>query len=81
MFANAGITATTSLLEDEVDSNGDLLPPNLKTIEVNLLGCLYTVKLGIHHIRKNPSGGSIVITASASSLMRFPTTDYSKLTW
>ncbi|KAJ4376939.1 hypothetical protein N0V86_006377 [Didymella sp. IMI 355093] len=76
VFANAGIAPTISLLEDDVDSNGDLLPPNLKTINVNLLGCLYTVKLGIHHIRKNPTGGSIVITASGSSFTRFPATDY-----
>lgn len=77
MFANAGIAPTISLLEDDVDANGDLLPPNLKTINVNLLGCLYTVKLGIHHIRRNPVGGSIVITASGSSFTRFPATDYS----
>lgn len=77
VFANAGIAPSVSLLEDDVDSSGDLLPPNLKTINVNLLGCLYTVKLGIHHIRKNPAGGSIVITASGSSFTRFPATDYS----
>ncbi|KAF2629163.1 NAD(P)-binding protein [Macroventuria anomochaeta] len=76
VFANAGIAPTISLLEEDVDSSGDLLPPNLKTINVNLLGCLYTVKLGIHHIRRNPSGGSIVITASGSSFTRFPATDY-----
>lgn len=78
VFANAGIAPTVSLLEDDVDANGDLLPPNLKTIDVNLLGCLYTVKLGIHYVRKNPSGGSIVITASGSSFTRFPAVDYSK---
>ncbi|KAF9693063.1 hypothetical protein EKO04_008939 [Ascochyta lentis] len=76
VFANAGIAPTVSLLEDDIDDNGDLLPPNLKTINVNLLGCLYTVKLGIHHIRQNPTGGSIVITASGSSFTRFPATDY-----
>jgi hypothetical protein len=44
---------------------------------VNLTGCLYTVKLGIHYLRKNSAGGSIVIAASASSFMRFPPVDYS----
>ncbi|KAH6629711.1 hypothetical protein C7974DRAFT_310563 [Boeremia exigua] len=76
VFANAGIAPTISLLEEDVDASGDLLPPNLRTINVNLLGCLYTVKLAIHHIRQNPTGGSIVITASASSFTRFPATDY-----
>ena len=77
VFANAGIAPTTSLLEDDLDEDGNLAPPNLRTLDVNLTGCLYTVKLGIHYLRKNPTGGSIVITASASSFMRFPPVDYS----
>lgn len=77
VFANAGIAPTTSLLEDDLDEEGDLAPPNLRTLDVNLTGCLYTVKLGIHYLRKNSAGGSIVITASASSFMRFPPVDYS----
>ncbi|KAG9199572.1 hypothetical protein G6514_008334 [Epicoccum nigrum] len=76
VFANAGIAPTTSLLEDDLDEDGNLAPPNLKTLDVNLTGCLYTVKLGIHYLRKNPTGGSIVITASVSSFMRFPPVDY-----
>ncbi|KAJ4355162.1 hypothetical protein N0V95_003184 [Ascochyta clinopodiicola] len=76
VFANAGIAQQVSLLEDDIDANGDLLPPDLKTIDVNLLGCLYTVKLAIHHLRTNPTGGSIVITASGSSFTRFPVTVY-----
>jgi NAD(P)-dependent dehydrogenase (short-subunit alcohol dehydrogenase family) len=77
VFANAGIGPTITLLEDDVDENGDLLPPKLNTINVNLLGCMYTVKLGIFYIKKNPNGGSIVMTASASSFQRFAATDYS----
>jgi len=77
VFANAGISITETFLEENTDENGDLLPPNLKTIDVNLIGCLYTTKLGIHHLRKNPKGGSIVMTASKSSFNRIPATDYS----
>lgn len=77
VFANAGISPTITLLEDDVDENGDLLPPKMNTLNVNLTGCLYTVKLGIHYLKKNPNGGSIVITASGSSFARFPATDYS----
>ncbi|KAH7385222.1 hypothetical protein DE146DRAFT_194072 [Phaeosphaeria sp. MPI-PUGE-AT-0046c] len=76
VFANAGIRPTITLLEDDVDENGDLLPPKMDTLNVNLTGCLYTVKLGIHYLKKNPNGGSIVITASGSSFARFPATDY-----
>ncbi|KAF1912789.1 hypothetical protein BDU57DRAFT_521344 [Ampelomyces quisqualis] len=76
VFANAGIGPTVTLLEDDVDENGDLLPPKLNTVNVNLLGCMYTVKLAIFHLKKNSHGGSIVMTASASSFARFPATDY-----
>jgi NAD(P)-dependent dehydrogenase (short-subunit alcohol dehydrogenase family) len=77
VFANAGIAPTINFLEDDLDEDGDLAPPNLRTLDVNLTGCLYTVKLGIHYLRNNSAGGSIVIAASASSFMRFPPVDYS----
>jgi hypothetical protein len=62
-----GIKPTATLLEEDVDENGDLLPPRLDTINVNLLGCMYTVKLGIYYLKQNPNGGSIAVTASGSS--------------
>lgn len=76
VFANAGISPTVTLLEDEVDENGDLLPPNLKTLDINLTGVIYTVKLGIHHIKASNQPGSIVMTGSGSSFSRFSPTDY-----
>ncbi|KAI8941794.1 hypothetical protein NX059_002995 [Plenodomus lindquistii] len=76
VFCNAGIRPTVTLLEDDVDENGNLQPPNLATYDVNLVGCTYTTKLGIHYLRKNPKGGSLVLTASGSSFSRFPGTDY-----
>ncbi|OAL47648.1 NAD(P)-binding protein [Pyrenochaeta sp. DS3sAY3a] len=76
VFANAGVQPTVSLLEDDVDENGDLLPPRLDTFNVNMTGAVYTVKLGIHFLKRNPNGGSIVATASVSSFTRFPATDY-----
>jgi len=77
VFANAGIGSSTSLLEEDVDDKGNLLPPKLNTINVNLVGVMYTVKFGIHYLRKNPCGGSIVMAASAASFSRFPSADYS----
>jgi NAD(P)-dependent dehydrogenase (short-subunit alcohol dehydrogenase family) len=77
IFANAGIGKTMSLLDDGVDENGDLLPPTLNTININLIGVLYTVKLAIHYLKKNPNGGSIVMTASGSSFAKLPAEDYS----
>lgn len=62
-----GIGPSFSLLEDDKDENGDLLPPKMKTLDVNLTGVLYTVKLAVHYIKQNPEGGSIVMTGSGSS--------------
>ncbi|KAF1994301.1 NAD(P)-binding protein [Amniculicola lignicola CBS 123094] len=76
VFANAGISPSTLLLEDDVDENGDLLAPSLKTININLIGVMYTVKLGIHYIKQNANGGSIVMTGSGSSFRPFAPTDY-----
>lgn len=82
VFANAGIGPTITLLEDDVDDNDDLLPPRMETFNVNMTGCVYTVKLGLYYLKKNPNGGSVVMTASVSSFARLPTTDYStSLTW
>ena len=78
VFANAGIGSSTSLLEEDVDDNGNLLPPKLNTINVNLVGVMYTVKLGIHYLKKNSNGGSIVMAASAAGFSRFPSADYSR---
>ena len=63
-----GISSVDNYCTDHLDANGELLPPNMKTMDINLTGCIYTCKLGIHHIKKNgDEGGSVAITASASS--------------
>ncbi len=71
-----GIGPTDTFVKDELDSNGDLLPPNMRTMDIDLNGPIYTSKLGIHYLNKNPSGGSVVITASPSSFSPFVATDY-----
>ncbi|KAH8680254.1 hypothetical protein BGZ61DRAFT_358792 [Ilyonectria robusta] len=75
VFANAGIPGRTIFIEDRVDENGLLLEPDLKVIDVNLKGTIFTATLGLHYIKKQGKG-SIVITASASSFQRFGFTDY-----
>ena len=64
---------SNTLLEDTTDSNGDPLPPKLNTINVNLIGVMYTTKLAIHYLKQNPAGGSIVLTGSGSSTDSSPT--------
>jgi hypothetical protein len=59
-----------------LDENGDLLPPRMKTFDINLTGVIYTVKLAIFYIKQSHTGGSIALTASVSSFTCFGPTDY-----
>lgn len=76
VFANAGIGSKATYIDEQLDENGDLLEPNHLTYDVNLKGVVNTCALAIHYMRRQESGGSIVITASASSFQRFRTVDY-----
>ncbi|KAJ5530490.1 hypothetical protein N7527_003883 [Penicillium freii] len=82
VFANAGIGPTTDFLDDNLDKNGQLTPPDLRTINVNLLGVIFTVRLAAYYIQKHSthraSGelGSIVVTASAAAFQTFSAGDY-----
>ncbi|KAJ5192289.1 hypothetical protein N7449_008431 [Penicillium cf. viridicatum] len=82
VFANAGIGPTMNFLDNTLDENGHLTPPDLRTINVNLLGVIFTVRLAAYHIQRHSahrtSGelGSIVITASTSSFQIFSIGDY-----
>lgn len=75
VMANAGISeqggsAMASIEEDEPKE------PNLKIMDVDLTGVIYSVKLAIHYMNKNPSTGpsrgSIICTASNAGLYPFP---------
>jgi len=76
VMANAGISKEPSLIVDEETPS----KPALHTLNVNLIGTIYTVKLAIHYIRKNAvvngatvaSRGSIICTASNAGLYPFP---------
>ncbi|KAK4868290.1 hypothetical protein LT330_007012 [Penicillium expansum] len=82
VFANAGVGPTIDFLDETLDKNDHLTPPDLRTINVNLLGVLYTVRLATYYIQKNSahrlSGelGSIVVTASGASFQNFSAGDY-----
>ncbi|KAL3454704.1 hypothetical protein BJX65DRAFT_301335 [Aspergillus insuetus] len=89
VFANAGIGPRTNFLEErfEEDAEDDgeklLAPPDLRAVNVNLLGVINTVRLGVYYLRRgNPDLTSasvlrsIVLTASASSFQNFSAADY-----
>ncbi|KAK8018087.1 hypothetical protein PG991_007277 [Apiospora marii] len=77
VMANAGISehGSSSLLAQEEEEPSQ---PSLKTLDVNMTGVVYTVKLAIHYMSKNqpsPSNGSrgaIICTASNAGIYPFP---------
>ncbi|OHE97715.1 short-chain dehydrogenase [Colletotrichum orchidophilum] len=77
VFANAGVGARTRFIDDEFDPvDGQLKGPNMSCVETNLYSVISTVKLAVHHMRTQETGGSIVLTASVSSWLRFAAVDY-----
>ncbi|KAE8164808.1 hypothetical protein BDV40DRAFT_286688 [Aspergillus tamarii] len=82
VFANAGIGPRTSFLEESLDENGELAPPDMKVLNVNMNGAIYTTRLAVHYFKKcagrhnRVATGSIVFTASASSFQTFGAPDY-----
>ncbi|KAI1117749.1 short chain dehydrogenase [Nemania sp. NC0429] len=77
VFANAGIAPRTDYVTGiELDEAGDPKEPTRAVLDVNLKGAINTAALGVHYIRQNPGGGSVVINASASALQRFRGVDY-----
>jgi NAD(P)-dependent dehydrogenase (short-subunit alcohol dehydrogenase family) len=76
VYANAGIGGRANYLEEKFDANGDLLEPSHLVFDINLRAVVNTAYLAIHHLRKNPDGGSIVLIGSASSFQRFRVADY-----
>ena len=77
VFGNAGIAGRTNYVEEQLDSNGELLEPTHEVYDVNLKGMLNTCALGLHYMRKSPTdNSSIVVSASCSSFQRFRSVDY-----
>ncbi|KAL1619284.1 hypothetical protein SLS56_010174 [Neofusicoccum ribis] len=85
VFANAellrgdqvqGIAPRVNLLEDKLDSNGKLQEPDYRVLDINLKSVMNTAVLALHYMRKQETGGSIVLTASASSFQQFQAVDY-----
>lgn len=72
VLSNHGI-ANENFLADEFDATGKLLPPNMKTIDVNLTGTVYVAKLAAHYFRKWPEVRcQLVMTGSAASFVDTP---------
>ncbi|EXJ62992.1 hypothetical protein A1O7_03436 [Cladophialophora yegresii CBS 114405] len=70
VFANAGIGERSKFYEPKEElAEGFPAKPSTLTLEVNLLGVVYTAYLAMHFFRKNATkGGKLVMTSSASAL-------------
>jgi short-subunit dehydrogenase len=66
-IANAGISESESYFQDKLDAEGNLIEPNTAVIDVNLRGTVLFTKLAIWYMRKKKTGGSVVITSSATA--------------
>lgn len=65
VVANAGIVERQEFLDEITTPDGDLAPPDLSVLNVNLVGCMYTGKLALWYFKKNPTpGGALVLVSS-----------------
>ncbi|KAK6359180.1 hypothetical protein TWF696_000345 [Orbilia brochopaga] len=73
VFVNAGIGENTDVFfTDEVDEDGQLKAIDHKVLDIDIRAAADTVKLAIHHMRRNNGGkgsGSIVCTASLAGYL------------
>jgi NAD(P)-dependent dehydrogenase (short-subunit alcohol dehydrogenase family) len=69
VVANGGVTEYPNYFDDVFDEQGELEEPCQAVFRVNLIGTINVCKLAMSRMRKQESGGSIVITSSATALM------------
>ncbi|EKG12875.1 Short-chain dehydrogenase/reductase SDR [Macrophomina phaseolina MS6] len=77
VFANAAVAPDENFLDEKFDEDGQLKQPNYRTMDVGQKGVIDTVFLALHYMKKQPTGGSIVITSSVAGIVSFPVPDYS----
>lgn len=74
VFINAGIGEYgNQFFQDNLDQDGLLQEPDHKTVNIDLIGANYTMKLAIYYMKNRPSGkakgGSIVLTTSLAGYL------------
>ncbi|OTB04032.1 hypothetical protein M426DRAFT_165928 [Hypoxylon sp. CI-4A] len=67
VFANAGVSEETNYFADEFDSEGKLIEPTYRVLDINVRAVYNVVKLAWSRMRKDGIRGSIVITTSATA--------------
>ncbi|EKD19251.1 uncharacterized protein L3040_009309 [Drepanopeziza brunnea f. sp. 'multigermtubi'] len=74
VLANAGVSEVGKVFEDQIDAaSGKLSAPNLTTLNVDLIGALYTVKCALHYFKKQAGKPcQLVLTGSAACFLDTP---------
>ncbi|KAK7746227.1 hypothetical protein SLS62_009443 [Diatrype stigma] len=68
LFANAGILEKTNWFAKSESPDEPPEEPQWDAMEINLKGCMNTVRIGRHYMAQNPDGGSIVVTSSSAAI-------------
>lgn len=68
VVANAGVAGLDNFEEPKSLDDEEAPPPNLKAIEVNLVGVLYTSHLALYHLPRNPGSSESGPTSNPSSI-------------
>ncbi|KAJ5652402.1 hypothetical protein N7507_009828 [Penicillium longicatenatum] len=55
VISNAGISGRDSLYWDDSEQDGEPIEPTLKILNTNLVGCIYTCKLALHYLTRQPN--------------------------
>lgn len=75
VIANAGVSGTDSVFEQAETDDGGPIEPNLDILQINLVGVVYTVKLALFYLPKQPSTGNrdrcIILTGSMASYLDY----------
>ncbi|KAF4537024.1 putative short-chain dehydrogenase reductase sdr protein [Lasiodiplodia theobromae] len=77
VFANAGQAPKFNFLDEVLNESGELQEPNYDSFAINQRGIMNTTILALHYMKKQPSGGSIVVASSIAGIIGFPELDYS----
>lgn len=76
VVANAGIAGQDDIFGDTVGTDGEPVQPDLKILNVDLIGVMYTAKLALHYLPRQPEGPSrdrcLIMTASLAGYLDLP---------
>jgi 15-hydroxyprostaglandin dehydrogenase (NAD) len=64
---NVGIEDKDDFFGPTGDVDGNPVKPGLKTLDVNLIGVFYGIRLFMHYFRKNPGRGGMIVTTSSDA--------------